>query len=245
MEYDDELGKWVVYSQFIDGDFRTDDKSEAKQLYDSLIKEHANPTKHNNDKLTLPGGTDYKELVVTVPSVEEYNKYDTTHFGDTGQGKQIGWIRMNTRNGGLFIEELQSQRAQQGRSKGFRFPVSEYKEYQSYLISKYDKEYGQYNYSLGNVVSDQERNELYRLREIDKSNKSLPPPAPFISDANNKATNAYITLLMKKAVIEAVSNDHNSVSWTTGDQQADRYDLSKQISMVSAISNNDGTYDLS
>ena len=60
--------------------------------------------KHNNDKLTLPGGTDYKELVVTVPTIEPHNAGDTTHFGDTGQGKQIGWLRMNTRDGGLFIE---------------------------------------------------------------------------------------------------------------------------------------------
>ena len=43
-------------------------------------------------------------------------------------------------------------------------------------------------------------------------------------------------------MIEAVNNDHASVSWTTGDQQADQYDLSKQINMVSAISNKDGTY---
>jgi len=67
----------------------------------------------------------------------------------------------------------------------------------------------------------------------------LVPPAPFVSDANNKATNAYITLLMKKALIEAVSNDHASVSWTTGDQQADRYDLSKQVDTIAYLFSKD------
>lgn len=81
-------------------------------------------TKHNNDKLTLPGGTDYKELVVTVPTIEPHNADDSAHFGDTGGGRSIGWLRMDTRDGGLFIEELQSQRAMDYRK--FSSNISEY-----------------------------------------------------------------------------------------------------------------------
>ncbi|MBP9870279.1 MAG: hypothetical protein KBC53_02110, partial [Nitrosomonas sp.] len=206
----------------------------SEDVVRSLIGEKKPDAKHNNDKLTLPGGTDYKELVVTIPTIEKYNESDDTHFGDTGQGKQIGWLRMDTRDGGLFIEELQSQRAQQGRSKGFQREVNQW-----FIAYKNGPTLGD------SFNSEQEaRAELVdtfgkrddlevRPGESDRASKMIGvPPAPFVSDANNKATNAYITLLMKKALIEAVSNDHASVSWTTGDQQADRYDLSKQVDTI-------------
>lgn len=234
----DKDGKWYIYG----------DKANEADVYDTEAEAAAKVaeynkgtsdgiTKHNNDKLTLPGGTDYKELVVTVPTIEKYNESDNTHFGDTGQGKQIGWLRMDTRDGGLFIEELQSQRAQQGRSEGFfnRDAQAQLNARREELIVKYN------TLALGGVITAEERAELDTLKGKIKAGV---PPAPFVSDANNKATNAYITLLMKKALIEAVSNDHASVSWTTGDQQADRYDLSKQIERIYYKDNGNGTYDL-
>ena len=230
----DKDGKWYVYG----------DKANDTDVYDTEVEAAAKVaeynkgtsdgiTKHNNDKLTLPGGTNYKELVVTIPTIEKYNESDDTHFGDTGQGKQIGWLRMDTRDGGLFIEELQSQRAQQGRSKGFvnKFSDAEmdrYKELSNRAVGNFA------NSEYREPLSLKERAELVSFR----NRREGVPPAPFVSDANNKATNAYITLLMKKALIEAVSNDHASVSWTTGDQQADRYDLSKQISRVNYFLDN-------
>lgn len=56
-------------------------RKEWAELNERL--QHSGP-KHNNDKLTLPGGTDYKELVVTVPTIEPHNADDSTHFGDVG-----------------------------------------------------------------------------------------------------------------------------------------------------------------
>ncbi len=173
--------------------------------------------------------------MVTVPTIEKYNESDSTHFGDTGGGRQIGWLRMDTRDGGLFIEELQSQRAQQGRTKGF-FDKSQspYVTRRKEIQAQIDDVNIQHNMGkIGDITHDMLLNDLKtQLRALPDSDLKLVPPAPFVSDANNKATNAYITLLMKKALIEAVSNDHASVSWTTGDQQADRYDLSKQIDEI-------------
>lgn len=223
------------------------DKKEQALLEERLREIKNTEPKHNNDKLTLPGGTNYKEIVLTVPTIEPYNADDTTHFGDTGGGRQIGWLRVDTRNNGLFIQELQSQRAQQGRSRGFndRPPGKQF-------FVTHDLFYNIVN-EYGDIVTKEDTYDIAAKRAKDFNENGLPsylqynnvakgvPPAPFVSDANNKATNAYITLLMKKAVIEAVENNADFVAWTTGDQQADRYDLSKQVDTISYLFNKDRT----
>jgi hypothetical protein len=70
------------------------------------------------------------------------------------------------------------------------------------------------------------------------------PNAPFISSNTGKATNAYITLLMKKAISMAVDEGKSFVAWTTGSQQSDFYDLSKQIKSIDHSSpHNNGNRD--
>jgi hypothetical protein len=58
------------------------------------------------------------------------------------------------------------------------------------------------------------------------------PDAPFISDSNNKSSTAYLNLLMKKALSAAIDNGQSFVSWTTGEQQADRYNLAKKAKVI-------------
>ena len=58
-------------------------------------------------------------------------------------------------------------------------------------------------------------------------NKGLP-------DAPYKDTKDWTALAMKRVMRHAVDNDYDGITWTTGDQQADRYDLSKQVSSIKA-----------
>lgn len=219
--------------------------------------------KHDNAQLTLPGGTDYRELVVTIPTTEKYNEHDSTHFGDVGKGKQIAWIRHNTRltaNGGkvLFLEEIQSQRGAEGRTKGFT-KNEELKNkpetYKEIVVGDEIKGWGTVQdirpsdngilFNVGGLWIGENKFTLDKIADRNTGhlntglNKSAVPPAPFITSADNKATNAYISLLMKKAVSEAIDNGHTSVAWTTGDQQADRYDLSKHVDEIEAYARND------
>jgi Inorganic Pyrophosphatase len=48
----------------------------------------------------------------------------------------------------------------------------------------------------------------------------------------------------QKAVPDITKNSYNSISWTPGEQQAERYDLSKHIHNLRYIKNPNGTYDL-
>jgi len=56
------------------------------------------------------------------------------------------------------------------------------------------------------------------------------PEAPFITE-----TNSWVKLGMKVALKEAVKQGVDKIAWTTGEQQNDRYDLSKQIDYHSVV----------
>ena len=50
------------------------------------------------------------------------------------------------------------------------------------------------------------------------------PQSPFVTD-----TNAWAKLGLKVALKEAVAQGAERIAWTTGEQQNERYDLSKQV----------------
>jgi hypothetical protein len=221
-----------------------DVSGEEIDLGDEDVNSSGN-VKHNTASLTLPGGTDYQELVLTIPTTDKFNESDETHFGDVGEGKQIAWIRHNTRtddqgNETLFLEEVQSQRGQAGRTDGFKVTddglIKELPK--NYHIEETKLDNNKTVYEVIQTVDDGFLAESLVSREdairkaleiLNENNEVNVPPAPFVTDKNNKATNAYITLLLKKAISHAIDNGQTSISWTTADQQADRYDLSKQL----------------
>jgi len=229
-------------------DLRIFERKSADRLGAFYSKETPDP-KHDNAQLTLPGGVDYRELVVTIPTTEPYSQYDITHFGDVGEGKQIGWIRHNTRidaNGNkvLFLEEVQSQRSQAGRKLGFGT-----KEVPRWHIAYKDGSTLGASFSSKAEAEDTLASEFpgrddLELRPAAKMVDLGVPAAPFVTDSNNKATNAYISLLMKKAISQAIDSDSASVAWTTGDQQADRYDLSQKIDHIDYRKSKDDRFEL-
>lgn len=147
-------------------------------------------------KYTEEGGQDYVELILQDPTAKSYKAGDKIHFGDASEGKAIGWLRMITRSDArgepvLFLEEIQSQRGQDGRDKGF------------------GEEDGQV------------------------------PDAPFVKD-----TKAWTALLLKRAIAYAQQQGIAKIAWTHGDQQVERYRLSKSIDSVNYKSSGDGKWDI-
>ena len=63
------------------------------------------------------------------------------------------------------------------------------------------------------------------------------PPAPF--------SKTWHEFVFKRLLREAVDNGYESIGWTTGKQQAERYDLSKQVQHIAYETNDDGTYNIS
>ena len=66
------------------------------------------------------------------------------------------------------------------------------------------------------------------------------PEAPFITE-----TPKWVSLALKVALKQAVKEGASSISYTTGEQQNERYDLSKQVDKIYYKANPDGTYKVS
>ena len=59
-----------------------------------------------------------------------------------------------------------------------------------------------------------------------------------------KKTDQWVGLAMKRMLIYAAENGYDGISWTTGEQQAERYDLSKQLDELMYFKKRDGSYGL-
>ena len=160
-------------------------------------------------------------------------KFKSTHFSEPNI---LVHLRMNTRtdadgNKVLFLEEVQSDWGQTGKREGFtdtNFTEQDSKRIKE-LNNKFDTE----------GLSQQEMTELTNLKRKEKG-ISLTPTAPFVMD-----TNAWTKLGLKVALKEAVKQGADKIAWTTGEQQNDRYDLSKQADEITYSKYPDGTYQFS
>jgi hypothetical protein len=158
-------------------------------------------------------------------TVDESNLFKSSHFDEPNI---LVHLRMNTRtdaNGNkvLFLEEVQSDWAQSGRREGF-FDEKRLKELDDKVLS-------------GKELSKSEQIEYEKLDKIQSSGKQTTPSAPFVTD-----TNSWTKLGLKVALREAVKQGADKIAWTTGEQQNDRYDLSKQVDRIVYAKNEDGTY---
>lgn len=220
------------------------------------------------DKYTLPGGENYREVLLTLPDKysemvdaglakakemtlalkeDRYADYERLkNERDAFQDKQMEisrnryksshWDQPNVLahfrladhtdadgNKVLLIEEIQSDWHQEGRKKGYQTEKRNTEGWKAEIqpsgrYSVFD-ENGNW---LSNYSADSEENAIAMASE----NRSDPrvPDAPF------KKT--WAELSFKRILRMAAENGYAKVAWTTGEIQADRFDLSKQISKV-------------
>jgi hypothetical protein len=207
-------------------------------------------------KYTLPGGENYREILLTLPIKNpefdpkdlgrltelsnktrsaaedvEYKalaqRYDASLRGETSpefksqhfdQPNILAHMRVNDRVDAdgkkvLFVEEVQSDWHQAGRKKGYnqQFAV---------IGNKGERQF---------IGSEKEAQDF-----LAKSNNSDFTIAPVggsgVPDAPFKTT--WHELAMKRAIQMAAEGGYDRIAFTTGKTQAERYDLSKQISRV-------------
>jgi hypothetical protein len=214
------------------------------------IEDNAN-TKY--ESYQLPGGKNYREHLITLPS---RNQAARDHFADnlrdhgmeealrrrnegpssSSDYRSSHWeepnvlahVRTNERDvGGVpshHIEEIQSDWHQQGRKQGYKIDDAQ----ADRLLEK-----------SGIKNKDDVTSEI--VREAEKQGKltdseasalhTWAHPGPWgVPDAPFKTT--WPELSMKRMIRQAVDEGKTRISWTPGETQAARYNLSKQINNI-------------
>jgi len=244
--------------------------------YDSLTeaKEAANETNLTLRKATpgtkfseyqLPGGKNYKEILITLPQKTEKTRFKSKHFDEPNI---IAHLRMNTRTDldgkrVLFLEEIQSDWGQAGKSRGFKTGDIEIqkrydeaqrksKEAEGVLnkeMRRYRETYPMSSISSAKESGDQgvinaydnytayEEERLGLLDDVRKATEGIEK-APYVTN-----TSSWVKLGLKVALKEAVQQGADRISWTTGQQQNERYDLSKSVDSIK-YSKRDGVYSI-
>ena len=200
------------------------------------------------EKYTIPGGTNYQEVLLTLPNKKaerlqesEKGEFQSRHWD---QPNVIAHIRLNDRtdtdgNKVLFVEEIQSDWGQEGKKKGFALSPAE-KAAQSLEITQLQMEInairdaGMQIPRPGTAVQDVDPNFL-RIQELIRRRDALQtktadnsiPVAPFVTK-----TEGWLNLALKRAIVMAAEGGYDKVAFVTGEQSADRYDLSKQINQL-------------
>lgn len=203
------------------------------------------PTKYHDYQ--LPGGERYQEMLLTLPINEiKYGKdpiknleaINNTNFQSShwDEPNIIAHVRYNDRmvdgKKTLHLEEIQSDWHQKGRNEGYKLSDKQRKDLdtiENKLTSKLtEAEIG--NPDIDNVLKvavdkkiitpDEARN----YKDYVKGENSTVPDAPFKKNWDE--------LALKRMLHKAATEGYEGLSWTPGEAQAARYDLSKQISKL-------------
>jgi hypothetical protein len=248
--------------------YRQDPDSISNQEYDLLMdlenranEELGSAMKPKFSSYTLPGGENYREILLTLPAKElteaearvvlgaapdaklsaadiayasrkNVDEYRSRHFD---QPNILAHMRVNDRvvdgKKTLFIEEIQSDWHQAGRKKGYAGEASknaekEFKQYSQELANKYNlnPDENLYMYADMKGMQPEEVARYDQLQSAWVGSKGRVPDAPFKT--------SWHELSLKRAIQEASEKGYDQIAFTTGKTQAERYDLSKQISRV-------------
>lgn len=169
-------------------------------------------------------------------AINKSNSFQSSHFDEPNILAHVRYDDRSSVDGKktLFLEELQSDWHQKGKRQGYRTDTM------SNLAKRVDRAYSDYQdamatwNSLGDK-SDRVSPEWKSLPEADRQlseaklaynrgQNSVVPDAPFKTDWHE--------LAMKRMLRHAAENGYDRLAWTTGDQQAARYDLSRQVSKL-------------
>ena len=175
---------------------------------------------------SLPG-------VYRSPHFDEPNVLAHVRFDDRvdAQGKKV-----------LFIEELQSDWHQAGRRRGYQPQIPANRLPEGYRTERSSEPGRIASYRVvdpqGQTVAEGSSPDAAIGVFLNYLNRGEVPSAPFAK--------TWHELVLKRMLRWAAERGYDRVAWTTGEQQAERYDLSKQVKSISYFKHPEReAYDLS
>lgn len=169
-----------------------------------------------HDERRLPATS--QDLVSQKELVNDVIQTDKAMGVDTTPTDFVGDARFGSK--GRLIEEIQSDWHQKGKASGYREP------YSNQDAARYEELMNKAGLPGGNVLGPEEQAQLIDLTRRRFQPSEVVPDAPF--------KESWPDLALKQQLLDVA--DRPDLEWlgmTTGQTQADRYNLSKHISEVS------------
>jgi|GEM_PF-1960012 len=200
----------------------------------------------DDEGYSIMGGNTKEEAISDFLSLrKESGGFTSPHFDEPNI---LAHIRLNTRvdadgNKVVHIEEFQSDWGKEGREYGF---LTEKDRTEGWKIEEATDRSGYYIFNpKGKKVAfefnkedaELELNELANISNQTGEPMGSTSPAPFVTETGN-----WVKLSWKVALKEAVKEGADKITWTTGEQQNDRYRLDKDVESILHKPNSDGTY---
>lgn len=190
------------------------------------------------DEYKLDGGENYREIVFTMPDSSYSNEMMRTHWGDDAEGvlahARVQDFDVNGKKM-LFIEEIQSDWHNEGRSKGYE-SYGDSSDIVVCTIREYDSKDGDiiqviYNKDDGSIsASNGDDLGIYYADSIDTATKYAKQmlgefdtykERGTVADAPFKDT--YQEYVIKRLLRMAAENGYDSIGWTTAEIQEERW----------------------
>lgn len=207
------------------------------------------PSNPEYSNYTLKGGENYREVLLTLPERPDGAQFGSSHWSEPNV---FAHLRLNDRIDAdgkkmTLIEEVQSDWHQQGRERGY---IGNYKKED---VKPYTPEQAKAEFGLDNADLFWYFNVPDNTLQIPKSRFATQDEAinyvltekkvnaTGVPDAPMKDT--WYQTALRKAVKDAIDQGSDRVGILTGARQAERYDLSKQISEVHYSGSNFVAYD--
>ncbi|MCP5087946.1 MAG: DEAD/DEAH box helicase family protein, partial [Rhodobacteraceae bacterium] len=212
---------------------------------------------------TLHGGSNYREVLLTLPA-EQFERsrtddpYEQIPFSDRfhsahyDQENIVAHARLKDREARdgkriLFVEEIQSDWHQTGRDERYKSDLRAEMAPHLQTIAEAKRELEALGVSaLGNEYVDARSGaplnpEAYwsakdamLKHSLARSEIALLQGVRSVPDAPWKQTDAWAGLTFRNILREAVEKGYDKIGWTTGEQQAERYNLSRSIHSAQA-----------
>jgi len=229
----------------------------AKQqdvVVDKMDERYTSQTKY--DKYTLPGGENYRELLITLPSKNPVAGISPVQAARVLYGKEYST---------LTSEQQDDVKRKIADDKSPASYMSSHWQQPNVLahirindrtdadgnkvlfVEEVQSDWGQDGLKKGfkgktqedakrffgitdsdwSKTSEMDR-EAYRNEMLDYKGRDIIPIAPFVTK-----TEGWLNLALKRIAMMAVEEGYDKVAFVNGQQSADRYDLSKSISSIS------------
>lgn len=176
----------------------------------------------------LPGGKEgsYREVLLTVPKVGGDSRFTESDILEQAKvdaaGQGMLWGNLSRENQTGYVDAV---RERFGASPVWQDGHSQYSDIANPIVRLRFNE---------RTTADGKR--MLFLEEVQAPQKGQFEKMPALFQKN------WREIAFKWALRHAAENGFNQVGWTTGEMQAERYDLSKQVDSINAIKRPNGTY---